>query len=62
SVAAAFIGIGTAIGPLVTGWALATTGSFEAAYRTLGMLAPVAMIALWAGTRRRASVAAIERI
>ncbi len=62
SVAAAFIGVGTAIGPFVTGWALATTGSFEAAYRTLGLLAPVAMVALWLGTRRRAPVAAIEQI
>src|ERR671913_22249 len=31
SVASAFIGVGTALGPFVAGWALATTGSFEAA-------------------------------
>jgi len=62
SVVAAFIGVGTAIGPFVTGWALATTGSFEAAYRALGLLAPVAMLALWLGTRRRVTVAAVEEM
>src|SRR5215204_5078482 len=56
SVASAFIGVGTAIGPLVAGWGLATMGSFEAAYLTLGLLAPVAMLALWLGTRRRAPI------
>jgi MFS transporter, DHA1 family, inner membrane transport protein len=61
SVASAFIGVGTAIGPFVTGWALATTGSFEAAYRTLGLLAPAAMATLWLGTRRRAPIPAVER-
>jgi predicted MFS family arabinose efflux permease len=61
SVASAFIGVGTALGPFVAGWALATRGSFEAAYRTLGLLAPVAMVALWLGTRRRAPVPVIER-
>jgi MFS family permease len=61
SVASAFIGVGTALGPFVAGWALATTGSFEAAYRTLGLLAPVAMLALWLGTRRRAPVPVVER-
>jgi MFS transporter, DHA1 family, inner membrane transport protein len=61
SVASAFIGVGTALGPFVAGWALATTGSFEAAYRTLGLLAPVAMLALWLGTRRRAPIPVIER-
>jgi DHA1 family inner membrane transport protein len=61
SVASAFIGVGTALGPFVAGWALATTGSFEAAYRTLGLLAPVAMLALWLGTRGRAPVPLIER-
>jgi MFS family permease len=60
SVASAFIGVGTALGPFVTGWALAASGSFEAAYRTLGLLAPVAMIALWLGTRRRVPVPAVE--
>jgi MFS transporter, DHA1 family, inner membrane transport protein len=60
SVASAFIGVGTALGPFVAGWALATTGSFEAAYRTLGLLAPVAILALWLGTRR-APVPVIER-
>ncbi len=61
SVASAFIGVGTALGPFVTGWALAATGSFEAAYRTLGLLAPAAMAALWLGTRRRAPIPAVER-
>jgi MFS transporter, DHA1 family, inner membrane transport protein len=61
SVASAFIGVGTALGPFVTGWALATTASFEAAYRTLGLLAPAAMVALWLGTRRRAPVPMVER-
>jgi MFS family permease len=60
SVASAFIGVGTALGPFVAGWALATTGSFEVAYRTLGLLAPVAMLTLWLGTRRRAPVPVIE--
>jgi DHA1 family inner membrane transport protein len=61
SVASAFIGVGTALGPFVAGWALATTGSFEAAYRTLGLLAPVAILALWLGTRRRTPVPMVER-
>ncbi len=61
SVASAFIGVGTALGPFLAGWALATTGSFEAAYRTLGLLAPIAMFALWLGTRRRAAVPLVER-
>jgi predicted MFS family arabinose efflux permease len=55
SVASASVGIGNAIGPFVAGWALATTGSFEAAYRALGLLAPVAITALWLGTRVRAA-------
>jgi len=62
SVASAFIGVGTALGPFVAGWALAATGSFEAAYRTLGLLAPVAMFALWTGTRRRSPAPAVERV
>jgi DHA1 family inner membrane transport protein len=61
SVASAFIGVGTALGPFVAGWGLATTGSFEAAYRTLGLLAPVAILALWLGTRRRTPVPVVER-
>lgn len=61
SVASAFIGVGTALGPFVAGWGLALTGSFEAAYRTLGLLAPVAMLALWLGTRRRVAVPVVER-
>lgn len=53
SVASASIGIGNAIGPFVVGTALASTGSYEAAYRVLGLLAPVAMTALWLGARRK---------
>ena len=64
SVASAAIGVGTALGPLVAGWALAATGSFEAAYRTLGLFAPVAMAALWLGTRglAPAPAPAIEQV
>lgn len=61
SVASAFIGVGAALGPIVTGWALVTTGSFEAAYRTLGLPAPIALLALWAGTRRRAPAPVVDR-
>lgn len=51
SVASAGIGLGNTLGPALVGWALAVTGSFEAAYRVLGLLAPVAMFAVWLGTR-----------
>jgi predicted MFS family arabinose efflux permease len=61
SLSSATIGLGNALGPLVTGWALATTGSFEVAYRVLGLFAPVAMLTLWLGTRQRAPIVAIER-
>jgi predicted MFS family arabinose efflux permease len=61
ALSSATIGLGNALGPLVTGWALATTGSFEAAYRVLGLFAPVAMLALWLGTRQRAPVVTVER-
>lgn len=53
SVASSSIGIGAAAGPLITGWALATSGSFEVAYRFLGLFAPLAMLVLWLGTRSR---------
>jgi DHA1 family inner membrane transport protein len=53
SLASASTGIGGALGPIVTGWALAVSGSHEVAYRALGLLAPLAMIALWLGTRQR---------
>jgi predicted MFS family arabinose efflux permease len=52
-------GIGNALGPFITGWALATSGSFEVAYRILGLFAPVAIVTLWLATRRR-PVPAIE--
>jgi DHA1 family inner membrane transport protein len=60
SVASAFIGVGTALGPFVGGWALAASGSYEAAYRAIGLLAPAAMVALWLGTRRRSPVPMVE--
>ena len=60
SVASAFVG-GAALGPLVAGWALAASGSFETGYRALGLLAPMAMIALRAGTRRRARAPVLRR-
>lgn len=53
SVASSCIGIGAAAGPLITGWALAASGSFEVAYRVLGLFAPLAMAVLWLGTRPR---------
>jgi predicted MFS family arabinose efflux permease len=62
SVASAAIGIGTALGPFVAGWALTATGSFEAAYRTLGLFAPLAMVILWLGTRTRAPATVVERV
>jgi DHA1 family inner membrane transport protein len=61
SLASASMGLGNALGPFITGWALASTGSFDAAYRTLGLFAPVAMTALWLGTRRRVPAPAVER-
>lgn len=51
SVASASIGLGNALGPALVGWALAVSGSFETAYRTLGLLAPLAMLAVWLGAR-----------
>lgn len=51
SVASASIGLGNTLGPALVGWALAISGSFETAYRVLGLLAPVAMLAAWLGTR-----------
>lgn len=52
SLATASTGIGSALGPLVAGWALALSGSYEIAYRALGLFAPLAMAALWLATRR----------
>jgi DHA1 family inner membrane transport protein len=52
-------GIGSALGPFITGWALATSGSFEVGYRTLGLFAPVAIVALWLATRSHQPVPAI---
>ena len=61
SLASAFNGVGNALGPFVAGWALASTGSFEAAYRALGLFAPLAMFALWLSTRCRAQAPVVER-
>lgn len=61
ALSSATIGLGNALGPFVTGWALAATGSFEAAYRALGLLAPVAILALWLGTRSRTPTPVVER-
>lgn len=43
--------LGGAFGPLISGASLAYTGSFEAAYRVVGLLAPVAILIIWQGTR-----------
>lgn len=51
SVASAGIGLGNTLGPALVGWALAVSGSFEVAYRVLGLLAPAAILAVWLGTR-----------
>jgi predicted MFS family arabinose efflux permease len=61
SLASASMGVGNALGPFITGWALASTGSFDAAYRTLGLFAPLAMAALWLGTRRRVPAPVAKR-
>jgi predicted MFS family arabinose efflux permease len=61
SMAAATGSLGAALGPLITGVALANTGSFEASYRILGILAPLAILVIWLGTRG-APVAAGEQM
>jgi predicted MFS family arabinose efflux permease len=43
--------LGGALGPLISGASLAYTGSFEAAYRVVGLLAPVAILTIWLCTR-----------
>lgn len=43
--------LGGAFGPLISGASLAFTGSFEAAYRVVGLLAPVAILIIWLSTR-----------
>jgi predicted MFS family arabinose efflux permease len=60
SMAAATGSLGAALGPLITGLALANLGSFEAAYRTLGILAPLAVLTVWLGTRNE-PVGIVER-
>lgn len=51
ALAAAVGALGGALGPIVSGAALATTGSFESAYRVVGLLAPLAILAVWSGAR-----------
>jgi predicted MFS family arabinose efflux permease len=58
SIAAATGSLGAALGPFITGVALASTGSFDASYRILGLLAPLTMAVAWLGTRRDASATA----
>lgn len=60
SLAGASGSLGAALGPFLTGVALASTGSFEAAYRVLGLLAPLTIMTLWLGTRRREPVSVTE--
>lgn len=43
--------LGGAFGPLISGASLAFTGSFEAAYRVVGLLAPLAILTIWLGTK-----------
>lgn len=60
SLAGATGSLGAALGPFITGIALATTGSFEAAYRVLGLLAPLCILTIWLGTRNRTPASALE--
>lgn len=62
SMAAATGSLGAALGPLLTGLALANTGSFEASYRVLGLLAPICIAIVWLGTRERRAAAVAEQI
>jgi len=43
--------LGGALGPFISGTSLALSGSFEAAYWVVGLLAPVAILTIWLGTR-----------
>lgn len=61
SLAAASGSLGAALGPLITGLALASTESFAAAYRVLGLLAPLCIAIAWAAMRRRAPAVVIEQ-
>lgn len=51
SMAAAIGSLGSALGPFLTGMALANTGSFEASYRLLGVLPLLAILVVWLGSR-----------
>ncbi len=62
SMAAATGSLGAALGPFLTGLALANTGSFEASYRVLGLLAPICIATVWLGTRQRATAVVAEQI
>lgn len=61
ALAAAMGALGAAFGPLISGIALANSGSFEVAYRTLGILAPVAILTVWLGTRSGARATIVKR-
>ncbi len=62
SLAAAMGSLGAALGPFITGIALAGTGSFEASYRFLGLLAPLCILTVWYGTRQPTPVSTRERV
>ena len=62
ALAAATSSLGAALGPFITGVALTSTGSFDVAYRTLGVLAPLAIVALWSGTRRHVTASVLEQV
>lgn len=62
ALAAATSSLGAALGPFITGIVLASTGSFDTAYRTLGVLAPLAIVALWLGTRRYVTASVAEQV
>jgi DHA1 family inner membrane transport protein len=62
SLAAATGSLGAALGPFLTGLALANTGSFEASYRVLGLLAPICILTVWLGTRQHATAVVAEQI
>ena len=57
SIAAATGSLGAALGPFITGVALASTGSFDASYRILGLLAPLTVLVVLLGTRRDVNAA-----
>jgi predicted MFS family arabinose efflux permease len=61
SLAAAIGSLGAALGPFITGVALANMASFDAAYRTLGLLAPLGIAIAYLGVRGRVPAIAAEQ-